>query len=155
MSSPGDTSSTAQRSTTVGTVSIQHAFPSAWQVQLKGNLLELKYPRTATDADYRLFVEACASWVRDNHAPWCICIDFTDYDALRSSTAPRRKLFADSIAKHSVQLNTFCQGAGIVSQSSITRGIATAILWLLKPKFQTEVFETREAATAWCKKKLQ
>jgi hypothetical protein len=58
--------------------------------------------------------------------------------------------------EHRQGLHRNCRGIALVTSSSVTRGVLTAVLWLMTvaPLYELRVFASREEGAAWLRSKL-
>ncbi len=66
-----------------------------------------------------------------------------------------RKAFADSLAKHRLQLSDWCAGEAIVVESNFLRGLITAIFWITSPAHPSKTFTEPGAARDWTLTQLE
>lgn len=155
MASLWDGVSTENHDTKVESTKCLSLFPSIWRAEFTDDVLILRFPKNFTTEEHLKFVDACSSWILSQRKAWSICMDLSDYDAIQNSNATRRKLFAEALTRHAQSLNEYCKGVSLVSQSSIARGLATAVLWFFQSEFQTEIFSSRTQALNWCRSQLR
>jgi hypothetical protein len=65
-----------------------------------------------------------------------------------------RRLMADEMRQREAVFVEHCAGCAVVLRSTITRGIMTALTWLVTPKFPLRTFAHEEMALAWLKERL-
>lgn len=63
--------------------------------------------------------------------------------------ATRRKRFADWIETHEAELRLRLAAHAVVVDSTLQRGMITAILWMTSPPCPMKVFDDREEAERW------
>lgn len=85
--------------------------------------------------------------LRQNAKPFALVLDLS---TTKNMSAKHRKMLTDNMAKHEAEMKQLCRGTGMVFTSAVLRGVLTAIFWVKKPAYPTQVFATREAAFEWC-----
>jgi hypothetical protein len=61
----------------------------------------------------------------------------------------QRKLIADYMEKHAARARMRCLSTAFVMDSTVMRGVLTAIMWIRKPEVETRVFAELDEAIAW------
>jgi hypothetical protein len=89
--------------------------------------------------------------ILDRNEPYAIVIDAT---AMGSTDAFLRKRYAEFIATNGATLKRLCKGAAVVLNSSLTRGVITAVMWMTTVPFPHKVFGDRAEAIAWAKQQI-
>lgn len=69
-------------------------------------------------------------------------------------TAAQRKLVADQMERLRPFTRRHCAGNAMVFDSTLMRGIMTAIFWTTKPDYPTKVCATVNEAITWCEVQL-
>ena len=64
-------------------------------------------------------------------------------------TSQQRKLITDNINGMKDYAAQYCVGSAMVFDSPVLRGMLTAIFWITKPPYPTQVFKTIEDAEDW------
>lgn len=123
----------------------------AWLSELSPQLFCQTIPPTFTDAELAEFIVCVEALVSAQRSPfaWVVMAD-----AMLSTSATQRKMFADGEARMQAQDKRFCAGTAIVLSSSVIRGVVTAIYWLTPPVYPYTLCSTRGEALAWARKML-
>jgi len=82
---------------------------------------------------------------------------YTVINDVRHAPAPsaaQRKLVADHMERLRPITTRFCAGTAMVFESTLMRGIMTAIFWMSKPDYPTKVCATVDEAMGWCEVQL-
>jgi len=69
--------------------------------------------------------------------------------------ATQRKLIAEHMERYAARARSRCVCTAFVSDSTLMRGVLTAIMWLRKPEVETQIFGELEEAIRWARAKLQ
>lgn len=126
--------------------------PHPWIDASKAPVYEIRFPRTATDDDVRGFATARETWAKVAHHPvsWVV-----DMSALTSVPASQRRLFAEHLTRFEPHDIEFNRGSALVLPNAFLRGIATAVFWVVTPKFPHRAFETVEDARLWAQERVR
>jgi len=65
-------------------------------------------------------------------------------------SAHQRQMVAAQMARLDAFTREYCAGFGFVFDSALLRGIMTAIFWIKKPGYPTDVFSDVASAAEWC-----
>jgi len=65
--------------------------------------------------------------------------------------AHMRKMMADQVRNNQEFFVRYCRGCAVVVRYAITRGVMTALTWLVTPAFPMRSFGTEEGARNWLK----
>ncbi|MEO1483271.1 MAG: STAS/SEC14 domain-containing protein [Myxococcota bacterium] len=110
-------------------------------------VIVVRYPDTVAVEDFeplfRRFAEICGSVQR---VGWVI--DLRAFNPVTAS-ATSRKAFTDAFKRyrHVIEPATVCEAR--VIESTLTRGIATAVDWMRAKKFEAKNFGDFDSAKAW------
>ena len=69
-------------------------------------------------------------------------------------TVRQRKMITDNMDGMKDYARLYCAGSAMVFDSPLLRGMLTAIFWITKPPYPTQVFKTLEDADAWIQSSL-
>ena len=83
--------------------------------------------------------------------PYAIVLDARDG---RKPTAVERNMQNDFRVKHEDYVKKYCRGSALVTNSSIIKGVATAMFWFKKPDTVTKVFTEMDEAMEWVRSLL-
>ena len=105
--------------------------------------------REIDDADYDQYLALIASELdaADGSNPALIL-----YDVARgpgSVSAGRRKRLAQVVATRRGKLTRAVSACAVVADSALSRGIATALLWLISPPYEVRMVANVDEAFAW------
>jgi hypothetical protein len=131
-------------------VPIPYSHP--WISALGPRLYKQTFPKLSSDVELEEFLGVLEANVATQRAPfaWVILAD-----ALLSSTAKQRKMFAAAEARMKEQDKKLCAGTAFVLTSAIARGAITAVYWLSPPVYPYTIVANEAAAVAWCESKLR
>lgn len=123
-----------------------------WLSEIEPALFCQTIPPTLVDAELAVFIEAVEALVGAQRGPfaWVVMAD-----AMISTSARQRKMFADAEVRMQPQDRKFCAGTAIVLTSSVIRGVVTAIYWITPPVYPYTLCSSRDEALAWARQKLQ
>lgn len=123
-----------------------------WLAVLQPRLYRQTFPKLSSDEELEEFLAALEANVAAQRAPfaWVVLAD-----ALLSSTAKQRKMFAAAEERMKPQDEKLCAGTAFVLTSAIARGAVTAVYWLSPPVYPYTIVAREETAVAWCGEKLR
>ena len=127
-------------------------YPHPWIDVVEPRLYRQTFPKLSSDTELEEFLVALEANVEAQRAPfaWVILAD-----ALLSSTAKQRKMFASAEERMKEQDKKLCAGTAFVLTSAIARGAITAVYWLSPPVYPYTIVAREETAIAWAQTKLR
>jgi hypothetical protein len=116
-----------------------------WYDRLEGNLVVLRFPRTASVDEVESFYRYELEWLSqlDEHVVWLTDIDRVDVGARHRQAA------ADGERAIREYLRARVVAIGIVAGSPLVRGILTAVHWIESPPSPYRIFGDEQEARAW------
>lgn len=113
-------------------------------------LVYIAYPRAFTDADWTELIEtACAfldrgqpyGWINDARTPYI-------------PNARQRTELANHQKERATDYRRWVRAAAVVSQSTLVRGVITAMNWVVPTPFPHQTFATIAEAERWARLRL-
>lgn len=119
-----------------------------WVISDRAPLYVLRLPEDPAPAQIESFFVEAQRWLPAVAVPWVLVVDLTELDG-KKSTAARRRLFAGLSERVARYLHAPCRGVAVVASSRIKRGVATAVLWSIRPRYAVRLFGDAEDAERW------
>lgn len=104
-----------------------------------------------TDALVETFMRDWTELLRQRTDPY-VCIN--DLSTAPAMPPAQRRKMTDWMNESQANLAAKCCGAAMVFDSLLMRGALTAMLWMFRPPYPTEVFKRREDAITWARELL-
>jgi hypothetical protein len=101
-----------------------------------------------TDGEYEAFLADYQEVTSERAGAFVTVLDLRDSKGL--TPVQRQRLTAESFGGRATGGGR-CVGFGMVFTSTLMRGFLTAIFWVARPPYATEVFADLEAAVEWGK----
>ncbi|HMI91762.1 MAG TPA: hypothetical protein VK509_10390 [Polyangiales bacterium] len=123
-----------------------------WLKQIEATLFVQQLPRQASDEDLVEMLDAVERLVFSLRTPYAWLVDL---GGVLGASASQRRLFSDHedrTKEHDAQFNA---GAALLSRSSITAGLITAVFWVSRPSYPTKVFSEIREAERWARSQLK
>jgi len=103
------------------------------------------------DDDFQAYLEWMERYVTTRRIPYAVV---NDARLAPPPSANQRKMVAAQMQRLDAYTREYCKGATFVFESALMRGIMTAIFWITKPGYPTEVFGDVGSAVEWCQAQL-
>lgn len=103
------------------------------------------------DEDFQAYLSWMEKYVTTRRVQYAVVNDVREAPP---PSAYQRQLVAAQMARLDSFTRQYCAGFAFVVDSTLMRGIMTAILWLNKPGYPTHVCGDVKSATAWCTTQL-
>lgn len=110
-------------------------------------------PRTQmTDSDYRAYLEWTRRYIVCTGQVYAMVLDAQNNPGV---TANQRRILGEHMESTKPFSKKYCAGVAMVFDSTMMRGMMTAIFWLSKPEHATKVFAETHEAVKWAKARLE
>lgn len=117
-----------------------------WVDSSAAPVYEVSFPRSATAEELRAYFQATESWSRrvNQKVIWLM-----DGSKVREFGAAQRAEFAAFLEKMHTFDERYTHAAVLVLTNPWLRGAATAVFWLHRPPYRSEVCASIEEGRAW------
>ncbi len=110
-------------------------------------------PTTAmSDADYRAYLEWTRRYVVCTGQGYALVLDAQNTPGVSAS---QRQILGEHMQSTKAFSSKYCAGTAMVFDSTLMRGMMTAIFWLSQPQHATKVFSQKPDAIFWAKSRLE
>jgi len=106
-------------------------------------LLSVQFPSTLTGEEFTDYQKRLFAIME--RGPVLLLID----SGQTQLDAHLRKMMADQVRNNQAFFVRYCRGCAVIVRSAPTRGVMTALLWLVTPAFPTRSFANEEDARRW------
>ncbi len=108
--------------------------------------------RKMTDDEYRAYLDWTRKYIVCVGRPYAMVLDATEAAPVSPG---QRKILSDHMAQTRPFSSKYCAGVAMVFDSTVMRGVMTAVLWMSAPEYPTKVFANTLDATLWCREALR
>jgi hypothetical protein len=119
-----------------------------WFVGYVDGVLVVHSRHELSAADFALYLAMLAEEI-DSADPALRTAVLYDIAKGGSTDAPRRKLLGDVLKARRAKLTQILAGCAVATASPITRGIATALMWITSPPCEVRFVATPQEAFTW------
>jgi hypothetical protein len=123
-----------------------------WISLIEFPLYKMAFPNAGNDADLAAMNEDVLRISKAMDSPYAWVVDMSK---VATCTAYQRKLVADNdiALREYERKNLVC--SAIVADSTLTRGLLTAVFWLAPPIYPYKIFATAGEAEIWARQQLK
>ncbi len=114
-------------------------------------LLQVTLPENQTDAELQAYLDELGEY-RDRHEAYAVVVHL---DASAGFSARQRRMQAEYIERGLQWSRKYLKGLAFVTQSSVRRGMLTAIFWIQKPESPYRIFSDADEALRWASAQIQ
>jgi len=108
-------------------------------------------PQPMRDEDFLAYLTWMERHVTTRRIPYAVV---NDARQAPPPSAHQRQMVSAQMARLDAYTREYCAGFAFVFDSALMRGIMTAIFWVNKPGYPTNVFGDVGSATEWCSTQL-